>query len=142
MVLMSSLNYKKNINCNLRITIVLTSFNILKRDSLGYCKFDYYKNQGCESVIYNIEEEYFKNRIIKSNKKMVDECDLVVCYVDMKKMDSGARKAVKYAIKQGKKVINLFREDDKPFYGMTKEEIEIEWQKIKKEISNIKFKHK
>ena len=53
--------------------------------------------------------DLIKNRIIFSNKKMIDDCDLVVCYVNMKVSKSGSRTAINYAIKQKKKIINLFK---------------------------------
>ena len=39
---------------------------------------------------------------------MIDDSDLIVCFVDMSAYGSGAKKAVSYALKQNKKVINLF----------------------------------
>ena len=39
---------------------------------------------------------------------MIDDSDLIICYVDMMKSESGAKKTVKYAIKRGKLIINLF----------------------------------
>lgn len=64
-------------------------------------------------MFYDVEDIYYKNRITYSNKKMVDNCDLVICYVDMKSYKSGAKTAVNYALKQNKKVINLYEENNK-----------------------------
>lgn len=116
-----------------KITVVFTTLNVLKKgkDEL-FSTADMYRD--VETTIYDIEEEHFKNQIVVSNRKMVDDCDLVICYVDMKEYRSGAKRAVNYAISQGKKVINLYREQDRPFYNMTKEEIEAEWEKIKNKV--------
>ena len=123
---------------NLKITVIFTSLNILKKDKeLEYSIADNYDD--VETMIYDIEEEHFKNQIVVSNRRMVDDCSIVICYVDMKEFRSGAKRAVNYAKKQGKQIINLFQEQDRPFYGMTKEEIEAEWEKRRNELkSNTK----
>ena len=51
-----------------------------------------------------------KNAIQIRNREMVDRADLVICYVESEK--GGAWQAVEYAVKQGKKVINLFNAED------------------------------
>ena len=61
-------------------------------------------------MFYDIEEVYYKNCILYSNNKMVDVSHLIICYVDMKSQKSGAQTAVKYAIKQNKRIINLFED--------------------------------
>ena len=114
---------------NLKVTVIFTSLNILKKDKDSeYSIADYYDD--VETMIYDIEEEYFKNQIVVSNRKMVDDSDIVICYVDMKEYRSGAKKAVNYAKKQGKQIINLFDEKDRPFYGMTEEEKQAEYKKL------------
>lgn len=113
---------------NIKITVVFTTLTILRRDSeTEYSIADYYDD--VETMIYDIEDEHFKNRIIASNRRMVDDSDIVICYVDMQEYQSGAKRAVKYAIKQNKQVINIFKDSDRPFYGMSKEEILKEWEK-------------
>lgn len=47
---------------------------------------------------------HYKSAITVRNKWMADESDLVIAYVNK---NGGAQTAVKYAIKQGKTVINL-----------------------------------
>ncbi|MBO5851749.1 MAG: hypothetical protein J6R29_05415 [Clostridia bacterium] len=42
---------------------------------------------------------------------MIQNCDLLICWVDKNKFKSGAKTAFNYALKQGKKVINIFDED-------------------------------
>ncbi len=64
-------------------------------------------------MTYPIENEYYKNQISLSNRYMVDDSDVIICYVDFNRYLSGAKKAVKYAEKQGKEIIQLFRIEDK-----------------------------
>lgn len=56
---------------------------------------------------------------------------MVICYVDFNKQKSGAKTAVKYPLKKDKRVINLFKEEDRPFYCMSKLEIDAKLEKIK-----------
>ena len=86
---------------------------MLKKDEYGNSRIDFYKNNDCKTLFYDIEDIHYKNRITYSNKKMVDESDIIICYVDMNSYKSGAKTAVKYALKQNKKVINLYDKDDK-----------------------------
>ena len=110
LALSTSLEYKKHFDKNIEINVVLTSLSFLTKDQYGYGKLDFYKEKGCETIFYDIEEVYYKNRIIFSNKKMIDESDLIICFVDMKSYNSGAKTAINYAIKENKKIINLFYE--------------------------------
>ena len=92
----------------LKIIVVFTDLKILqKRDGEFFSKADYYDD--VETMIYDIEEVHFKRRITLSNKKMVEDSQLIICYADMNSYQSGAKNAVAYAIKQEKKVINLFK---------------------------------
>lgn len=110
------LYYKRNVNKNININVVFTSFSLLKKDEYGNSRIDFYKDNDCETLFYDIEDIHYKNRITYSNKKMVDESDIIICYVDMNSYKSGAKTAVKYALKQNKKVINLYDKDDKYKY--------------------------
>lgn len=106
------LNYKKSIDNEIQINVVLTNLSSLNRGKRGYSQADIVNDMGCEPIFYDVEEEHYKNRITVCNKKMVDDSDLIICYVDMRKYVSGAKKAVNYALKQNKRVINLFMEED------------------------------
>lgn len=53
--------------------------------------------------VFFIDNIYYKNRIIVSNRKAIDDSDFVICYVDKSKRVSGAKKAMKYAEKNNKK---------------------------------------
>lgn len=55
-----------------------------------------------------IEQEHYKKRITTSNKKMIDESDILICYVDNQKSYGGAKTAFDYAQKIKLKTINLF----------------------------------
>ena len=80
--------------------------NIPNYDKYFYAtRYGYLVENGIDdyAVIYNIG-----TTILIYNKKMVDDSDLIVCFVDMSAYGSGAKKAVSYALKQNKKVINLF----------------------------------
>lgn len=90
----------------LQIGLVFTSLYAFQKKYNGYSVADLYSD--CEIFMYPIEEEYYKRQIIISNRYMINESDLVVCYVNPKTYQSGSKLAMKYAIKQNKKVINLF----------------------------------
>ena len=55
-----------------------------------------------------VQKTYPKGAITKRNRWMVEECDLIVCYVERER--GGAYCALKYAKKLGKKIINLATE--------------------------------
>ncbi len=50
---------------------------------------------------------YPKNVISARNRFMVDQADLIVCYVERE--SGGAYAAMKYALNKGKDVVNLFK---------------------------------
>lgn len=54
---------------------------------------------------------------------MIDACDKLFCYVDEKTYRSGAKTAMRYAKRKGLEIINLWREQDSPCYGMSEEEV-------------------
>ena len=56
-----------------------------------------------------VEKLHPKSAIGRRNKWLVDICDLVVCYVERE--SGGAYRAMKYAQKSNKKVINLAYEE-------------------------------
>lgn len=108
LVLETCINYKKNIDERLNINVVLTSLSYLNKNEYGYSVVDNYKDKGCDTIFYEIEDVYFKKRITVSNKKMIDESDLIICYVNENVSQSGAKTAINYAYKHKKTVINLF----------------------------------
>lgn len=88
-----------------KITVVFTSLVFLKKKK-DYSLIDFYKD--VDTLVYDIEDVFYKKRIIISNEKMVDESNIIICYVDMERAYSGAKRAVFYAIKKNKKIINFF----------------------------------
>ena len=68
---------------NIEIEVVLTSINQIKNN------FSY---KDVQTVIYEIENEHYKNQIISSNRQMINSCTTLICYVDMRRPRSGAKK--------------------------------------------------
>ena len=62
---------------------------------------DYYDEV---QICYESSQAHPKGAIFERNKQMVDRADLIICAIER---DGGAAKAVKYAEKLGKKIINL-----------------------------------
>ena len=71
------------------------------------CKNIEFYSQYYDDVIIPeaVESSHPKNAITKRNQWMVEMCDLVVCYVE--NADGGAYRAIKYARKLNKEIINL-----------------------------------
>lgn len=84
---------------------------------LPYPKSEIYKNK-TEYLRYYDEIElcessanaHFKSAIRQRNNHMVDRSDLVICYI--RHESGGAARAVRYAGKQEKRIINLAERDD------------------------------
>ncbi len=108
----------------INIEIVLTSFGELNK-----------KKDDCKNtVFFDVEEIHYKRRIIECNKKMIDLSDAIVCYVDEKETRSGAKMAVRYAMKAGKPITNLYRLEDNPVYGMTAKEKHEYYRNVRTEL--------
>lgn len=121
---------------NIEIEVVTTSLAkinpVVIEDECG--KLLYNKYEGVKTIMYDIENTHFKQRISESNKQMINSCDTLICYVNSKKCHSGAKTALNFAKRKGLKIINLYKENDNPFYGMTEEQ--------KKELWNETFNKK
>lgn len=89
----------KDVTVQLIVTSV-TSANNYKQ----YCQLQ--KNV-C-TTIFDVEETHYKRRIGLSNKYMVDNCDMLICYVDLCRFNSGAAATLSYATKVGKTIRNIF----------------------------------
>ena len=111
---------------DIEIEVVITSLNTIKKDS----EFNTAPYADVKTVMFDIEEAHYKQRITLSNRKMIDGCDTLICYVDESTYRSGAKTAMRYATKKGLTIVNLYREEDKPFYGMSKEEIKAYWKNL------------
>lgn len=110
---LSVLRELRNIYKDIVIEVVFTSLIFLTVDKYGFSLANNYKD--VQTITYIFEEVYFKKRITYSNQKMIDNSDLIICYVDMKSYRSGAKQTIKYAIKHNKKVLNLFNEKNNYF---------------------------
>ncbi len=104
----------RNIYKDIKIEVVITSFKKLEKQLLYDDEFGKeYETpySDVSTVMYEIEEEYFKRQIVVSNRMMIDTCDKLICYVNEKRTRSGARNALNYAMKKGLEVINLYNKE-------------------------------
>lgn len=113
----------KKVYKDIEIEIVLTSLNQIKPyiEEDKYGKYIYTPYQDVSTIMYDIENIHFKNKITASNKKMIDTCSKLICYVNPKKTHSGAKLAMNHAKKHGLTIINLFKIEDDFFYKKSKE---------------------
>lgn len=86
---------------DIKIFVVLT--NISKKTLEHYSDCGLY-----ETIIFNIEEIYYKRRIEYSNKIMVERSDVIICFLNVSTFNSGTQKIIKYAKKLNKPIINVF----------------------------------
>ena len=84
---------------------------------LPYAKAEYLNNEDSFHDYYSdVEISYEASKappkaaIQIRNREMVDRADLIICYIELE--DGGAWQTVKYAMSQGKKIINLAMELD------------------------------
>ena len=78
----------KKENKHIEINIVVTSLNIINpiiRYDKIVGKEIFYRYEDVNFVMYEIEDVFFKRKIIESNKKMIEECDILICYVNPNK---------------------------------------------------------
>lgn len=116
----------RNAYKDLKIEVVITSLNEIKKESEFYSA----PYSDVSTIMYDIEDAHYKQQITLSNRQMIDTCDTLICYVDTSSYRSGAKTALRYAEKRGLKIINLYREEDQPFYGMTKEQVREFWENL------------
>ena len=102
------------------IEVVLTSLHAIDKNE----EWDCIPYSDVKTVMYDIEDTHFKRQITLSNQMMIDSCDTLICYVNEKAYRSGAKTAMNYAQRKGLKIVNLWRKEDQPFFGMTKEGID------------------
>ena len=100
----------RKIYTDIEIEVVITSFKIIEpitnHDKIfGDEKYIPYFD--VKTIMYDIEEEHYKRKIIKSNQQMIDNCDYLICYVNPNKNYGGAIMAYKYAKKKGLHIVNL-----------------------------------
>lgn len=104
----------RKIYTDIEIEVVITSFKtiepIIDHDPIfGDEKYIPYSD--VKTTMYDIEEEYYKRKIVKSNQKMIDNCDALICYVNKKHNPSGAKLAMNYAKRKSLKIINIYHND-------------------------------
>lgn len=93
------------------IEVVITSLHSINKQLIYNDNFgkEYYEPYSdVQTVMYEIENKYFKRQIVVSNKKMIDTCDTLICYVDSERTQSGAKITMNYAKRKGVKIINLY----------------------------------
>lgn len=129
-IALSACREARRIYNELKIEVVLTSQKNLNKID----EFDISPYSDVKTFMYDIEHAYYKQQIIVSNRKMIDECDTLICYVDTSVLRSGARRALQYAEKRGLKIVNLYRTGDNPYYGMTQSQIDEKWQSVSKKL--------
>ena len=88
---------------NVKVQIVVTSLSAANKYQ-QFCKL--HKNV-C-TTMYDIEDAHYKQRIVLSNRHMADSCDLLICYVDTSRLNSGAAATLAYAKTIGKKIQNIY----------------------------------
>ncbi len=101
----------KKIYKDIKIEVVITSLkkieSKIEHDKIfGDIKYDSYND--VQTIIYEIEEIHYKKQILVSNQYMIDSCDTLICFVDINKHISGAKTAMKYALKKGLRILNLY----------------------------------
>lgn len=112
---------RRKFNLDIDVEVAITNLNILKKSNDEYRDNPY---DDVKTVVFDVEEEHYKRQIILSNRKMIDECDTLICYVDEKEYRSGAKTAMRYAQSRGLKIVNLYNEQDHPIYGMSQKKID------------------
>lgn len=91
---------------NIDICIVYASLRTASRHIKEYPYFF----QNAEAIMYDVENEYFKKRIVVSNQRMIDESDEIIVYYDSRNGKfGGVHSVMKYAEKENKKVTNIFK---------------------------------
>ena len=96
---LSACRHLRECHPEMQIEVVLTSPTYAKGGRYG----------DVATVIFEIEELHYKRRIAWSNRRMIDGCDTLICYVDEAANRSGAKAALRYARAKGVKIINLYR---------------------------------
>ena len=117
---------------DINIEVVITSRNALKKIKGEDSQYDDVK-----TVMYDVEKVHYKQRITVSNRQMIDECDTLICYVNENSYQSGAKSAMKYAKKKGLKIVNLYRTEDDPLFGLPEEEKNKLYDRLLEEIKKL-----
>ena len=81
----------------IRLVLILTYYH---HDKEKYPIPSYYD----DTILPDIEEYHYKQRITKRNEWIIDQCDLLVCHIK-ETYKSGAYNTLQYAQKQNKPII-------------------------------------
>ena len=95
---------------NKKIELVLTSSSELKNCLI--CNNNQNASSNIETIMFETEEVFYKQKITISNQLMINNCKTLICYVNPDKWKSGAKRAMKYAENTGLKIVNLFKLSD------------------------------
>lgn len=97
----------KNEGYNIDICVVFTS----QKQLIKEMELDKYSNdyKNIETMMYEIEDMYYKRQIIVSNQKMIDDSDEIMVYYNGKQLfnNNGTYRIMQYAKRQNKRVINI-----------------------------------
>ena len=55
LTLSTCVNYKNNIDCNIKVNVVVSSLSFLNKVEYGYSRVDYFNEIDCENIFYDIE---------------------------------------------------------------------------------------
>lgn len=88
-----------------RVYCVIDEKHLLERKRPKYLRAEDYE----EFTYFAPSFDYWYTRIYYRNCEMIEQSDFVVFYAENRK-DSGAYKALQYAVKHKKKCINIFNE--------------------------------
>ena len=105
----------RKVYANIEIEVVITSFKEIKPiidHDLIFGDEKYIPYSDVKTTMYDIEEEYYKRKIVVSNQQMIDNCDTLICYVNPTKTYGGAILAYKYAKKKGLQIVNLYEDKE------------------------------
>ena len=89
----------KNKYPNIKLVLILTYYH---HDKEKYPIPSYYD----DTILPEIEDLHYKQKITKRNEWIIDNCDLLVCHIQ-EAYKSGAYNTVKYAQKQNKPIIYI-----------------------------------
>lgn len=109
-IVLACLREVKEKYTKIKIEVVITSLKLAEKQLVYEDEFEkeyYDPYYDVDRVMYEIEGEYFKRQIVISNQKMIDDCDVLICYVDNNCSRSGAKRALSYAQKRNVQIINL-----------------------------------
>lgn len=99
------------------IEVVLTSLNKLNQKIDGEI---YHQYEDVQTIMYDIENFHFKQQITESNKQMINDSDILICYVSTNYTNSGAKTVYNYAKRKGLEIINIYNDNNNSTNSITK----------------------